>query len=52
MNALRAHNGDVQQACDRLVDAVLQSGRCTDNVTAVLVLLYPGAPPPAPSLGA
>ena len=28
----------VQSACDHLVESVLRSGRCTDNVTVVLVV--------------
>ena len=28
-----------QAACDKLVNSVLQSAKCTDNVSAVLVML-------------
>ena len=31
--------GSPQEACDRLVDTVLRSGKCTDNVSVVLVML-------------
>ncbi len=31
--------GSPQEACDRLVDTVLRSARCTDNVSVVLVML-------------
>lgn len=36
---LRDTGADVQAACDQLVQFVVQSADCTDNVTAVLVLL-------------
>ena len=36
---LRDSGADVQAACDQLVQAAVQSADCTDNVTAVLVLL-------------
>jgi len=31
--------GSPQEACDRLVETVLRSGKCTDNVSVVLVML-------------
>ena len=37
---------DAQAACAMLVDAVLESGRCSDNVTAILVLLDRAASSP------
>ena len=45
----RRAGGDPQYAAERLVSAVLTSGKCTDNVTCVLVLLpdhvtAPGCP--------
>jgi len=36
---LAMHGNDPQRAAQHLVDSVLRSGRCTDNVTAVVVLL-------------
>ena len=38
-DGLKKSGGEARGACERLVDAVLQSGRCTDNVTAIIVCL-------------
>ena len=37
--ALASSRNDPRKAADHLVDQVLRSGRCTDNVTALVVLL-------------
>ena len=36
---LTKHGGDPTAAANYLVESVLRSGRCTDNVTAVVVLI-------------
>ena len=38
LDGLRKH-GSPQQACDKLVDSVVHSAKCTDNVSAILVVL-------------